>query len=103
MPDVLAPPGRWRIEWQGRTWSEDDLTGAHLALVALLNGVDDWATLDVANLDPRIGPVRLMNLLAAFIAVDAGIVMANPSALAEVIRSVGDAPAEELLAAVRFD
>lgn len=104
MTDVLAPPtGRWRIEWGGRSWSEDDLTGAHLAFVALLNGVDDWQALDVANLNPAIGPVRLMNLLAAFIAVEAGEAMDDPVALTQVIRAVGEIPAAALLAALRFD
>ena len=101
----LPPPGRtWRIEWRGRTWRESDLKGSHLAFVALLNGTDDWQMLDVADLNPTVGPVRLMNLIAAFMAVEQGADAAeDETVLVRIIREVGEAPAAELLDAVRFD
>lgn len=100
-----AEPGpQWRIEWRGRVWRESDLKGAHLAFVALLNGNDDWQMLDVRDLNPAVGPVRLMSLISAFMAVEQGVELAEDDlALVRIIREVGEASAAELLDAVRFE
>lgn len=51
---------RWRLTWAGRTWTEDDLTGAHVEVLAAALG-NDWA-----QLTPLRGPVHLLAFLAAF-------------------------------------
>lgn len=93
-------PLRWRIKWRGRTFYEEQVTGEHLAVLALLNGRDSWADLDLtgAEVSPTLGPVRLMSMLTALVVVDAGT--ADPAAVAAVAATVGSATAEELLAAL---
>lgn len=63
--DTQAP--KWQLTWSGKTWSEDDLTGAHLAVLVLIHGQDDWGVVS-----PTAGPVRLMAVLATFIAISDG-------------------------------
>ena len=56
----------WTITWDEHEWTPADLTVAHLALIVEGRLVDDWA------FDPTAGPMRLIYVLAAFIAVDTG-------------------------------
>lgn len=98
---ALAPPKSWRIEWRGRSFRESDLTGEHLAVLAVLNGQDDWSQLDMAQVSPTLGPVRLMLMIAAFLVVDAQT--DDPGRIAETIDLVRKTPAEALLAALHFD
>ncbi len=53
----------WTLSWGDNSWSDADLTGAHLSLIAVGTGRDDW------EFSPDAGPVRLLAVLAAFIAV----------------------------------
>jgi hypothetical protein len=52
-------PTRWRLTWGGRTWTEDDLTGAHIEALARALG-NDWG-----QLSPVRGPLHLLLFLAA--------------------------------------
>jgi hypothetical protein len=73
---MLAPPdpstraASWRIEWAGRSYSWDDLTVAHLSIVALLTGSDEWETLSPWQIDPNTGYMMAANLLTAFLAIE---------------------------------
>jgi hypothetical protein len=87
-----AGGGRWRLTWAGRTWTEDDLTGAHAALLTLMSSKDDWALLD-----PFAGPLTLMQILAAFIAA------ADRRDAIEVMGELGRLPIKQLLGAVSVD
>lgn len=104
-PVDLPAPGGWSIEWRGRTFHESELTGQHLATLALLTGSDDFAALDV---DPRHGHQRLMSVLMAFLTVAAarevgpedGDVLAG--VIAQAIDEVSSASVDELLGALTF-
>lgn len=104
-PDAVSTPGpvprRWRIEWHGNTYRETDLTGAHLGVLGLVNGVDDWTTLDVSSIDPAAGPVRLMMMIVAFETVARGA--ADATEAAAVVAEVAATRAEDILAALHFD
>lgn len=54
----------WKITWNGRSWTEDDLTGTHVALIVTVQESDSWAMLN-----PLAGPLHLIGVLAAFIAL----------------------------------
>ena len=54
----------WALTWGGKEWTGADLTVAHLALIVEGRLVDDW------SFDPTAGPMRLVYVLAAFIALD---------------------------------
>ena len=41
----------WTITWNGKTYSEADITGGHFAILVMLTGRDDIAMLD---LDPLV-------------------------------------------------
>lgn len=73
---MLAPPDPstraplWRIEWAGRSYSMDDLTVAHLGIVALLVGKDRWEQLNPWEIDPNHGYLMAAYLLTAFLAIE---------------------------------
>lgn len=54
----------WQITWGKSQWTEDDLTGQHLMLIVTAQGADQWE-----QCDPTGGPVRLIGVLAALIAI----------------------------------
>ena len=78
----------WSLTWKGKTWTEDDLTSAHLAAIAAGRGVDDW------DFNPTKGPLRLLCVLAAFISFE----LEKPLAL--VLEDLRSVPAVELVAAL---
>lgn len=88
-PVDAAPANRWRLTWGDKSWTEDDLTGAHLAVIVLIHGRDEWEVVS-----PLAGPVRLMAVLSAFIAID------EARAYPEVNAELSTATASALLAAV---
>ena len=56
----------WLITWGEKSWTVEDLTVAHMTAIVLGRGVDDW------EFDPSKGPMRLLYVLAALVAVDEG-------------------------------
>ena len=56
----------WLITWGEKSWAETDLTVADAAAIVLARGIDDW------DFDPTKGPMRLLYVLAALVAVDEG-------------------------------
>ena len=54
-------PRPWAIEAFGHRWTDDGVSAAHLALVALIVG-DEWA-----DMTPWRGPLRLMAWLTALL------------------------------------
>lgn len=100
-----APPARpWRLDWRGQSYAEGQLTGQHLSTLALLTGQDHYEALD---LNPRAGHQRLMMVLTAFEVVRRVKLAADEAdaeaIVAEVVADVAAAPAEEILAALRYD
>lgn len=96
------PPVRWRLEWRGHTFREEDLTGRHLSIIALLNARDEWSDLDVVGeFSPTLGPLRLMTMLSAFLILDSP--RQEPTDVAAVLAVVSEAPADELLAALHLE
>lgn len=101
----LPHPGAWSLHWRGLTFDESQLTGQHLATLALLTGTDDYESLDV---DPRHGHQRLMQLLTTVVAVHAvrssGTDDADQVALvmADAINQVSSASVDEILGALRY-
>lgn len=100
----LPRPGAWSLHWRGKTFHESHVTGQHLATLALLTGSDDYQSLD---LDPRHGHQRLMQMLMAFLTVEASGDVADGEDLAAVIATkideVSKASADELLSSLRYD
>lgn len=102
-PPTADAAAKWSLTWKGRTFHQDDLTGEHLAFLALLTGWDGWhhATPDdIADMNPATGPVRTMNLLAAFVCVaDA---LEEPEQIAAVIQDIRATSVSDLLDSIRF-
>lgn len=111
MPDAntfvdMPEPGAWSIQWRGIVYGEADVTGQHLAVLALIAGTDDFESLDI---DPRHGHQRLMMMIAAIVAVDA-VEALGPDAgeddiagqVARSVAEVSEASVEEILGALRF-
>lgn len=102
MTTLAAPePGarvRWEIHHEGKIWRETDIRGEHLAFIALMNGEDSWKMLDLETTDPTVGPVRMMLMLTALLAVDRGV--HEPDELAKVMVEVRRLTAEQLLASL---
>lgn len=81
--------GSWVISWDGREWSEDDLTGSHAAILALMSGKDTWA-----QLNPFEGPMVLLQIIAVLVGV------ADQRDPVEVAGELGAVSLKRLLAAV---
>ena len=102
----LPRPGAWSLEWRGRRFHESQVTGQHLAMLALLTGSDDFESLD---LDPRHGHQRLMQMLTVVVCIDtvraSGTDDADQIALimADAIDEVSKASADEILGSLRYD
>lgn len=81
----------WSIDWQGQQLADDQVMGAHLALIALLTS-DSWATID-----PRRSPGALMGWLTM---VD---MIGNGTPIADARARVAAATAAEIVAALTVD
>ena len=110
-PDIstateLPRPGEWSIQWRGNTYGEADVTGQHLAVLALIAGTDDFESLDI---DPRHGHQRLMMMIASVVAV-ASVESLGADAdeddiagqVAHAVAEVSAASVDEILGALRF-
>lgn len=78
----------WRITWAGRSWTDEDVRVRHLALVAVIQGKDDWS-----DMSPWRGPIRLCAWIQALLVV-AGVDEATARA------SVSTAKVADLVAAL---
>lgn len=107
---TTATATTWTISWEGRTWTDDDLTGQHLGTLAIISGDDRFQSLQIDEPTmreyPKEGYMRLMNMLATLIAVDAVTDDMDDTraaeALAQALKSVQQAKADDILDAVRF-
>ena len=106
MTTTEAPTAPWRITWRGQSWAESDLTGQHLAVLALITGRDDY---DMLEISPVNGHQRLMMLIAACVTVDRTM-GADPESpdeiattVAESVDEVSKASVDEILGALTFD
>lgn len=89
----------WTLTWQGRTWSDRDLTGEHAAAVAeLIGAAPTWDWFDLSDIHPAMGPLQVMALLAAFVVVDDGV--HGTAARIAVLNAIKEATVDDLLAAV---
>lgn len=90
----------WAIRWNGREWRRSDVTAEHLRIIAELTGVDSWTSIDLDDLHPAYGPLRVLALIVAFTCVDERV--RGRTAVLRVVESFASVPADELLAAVRL-
>lgn len=82
---------KWKLSWGDKSWTEDDLTVGHVVLICQGLGEDTW------EFTPSAGPMKLLAVLAALIAVD------QQMDLTEVMAVLGALPAEQLVAALGVD
>ena len=80
----LPRPGEWSIQWRGNTYGEADVTGQHLAVLALIAGSDDFESLDI---DPRHGDADEDDIAGQ---------------VAHAVAEVSAASVDEILGALRF-
>lgn len=100
----------WTISWRGRSWTDRDLTGQHLATLAILSGDDRFADLSITEAEiveyPRLGYMRLMNLLGALVSVAVTDGIDDPSeaqdAMTKSLTEIQSASADEILGSVSF-
>lgn len=100
----------WTIRWRGSEWTDADLTGQHLATLALISGDDRFEDLSIPESElrayPSLGYMRLMNLLCALVAVEACDGIDDPDvaqeAVARALSVIQSASADEILGAVSF-
>ena len=76
----------WRITWGEHTWTEADMTVAHMNAICLAQGVDSWE-----QCNPLAGPGRALGVLAVFVA------QAEGRAVDQVIQEIARRPASDLL------
>lgn len=84
-------PKPWRLTWGELSFSENDLTGAHLTLIGVALGEDTW------DISPADGPRRLQAVLASFVAIAGGL------RIDDVVVALAAAPAVALVDALSFD
>lgn len=80
---------KWKLVWGDRSWTEDDLTVGHMVLICQGLGEDTW------DFTPTAGPLKLLSVLAAMIAVD------QQTDLARVMVVLGALPAVRLVEALQ--
>ena len=101
IPDTMPA---WSLHWRGQVFHESELTGAHLSIMYLITGRDDFTALDM---NPTLGHQRIMIMLSTFLAGQAANTFSDPDAVAESIAKaqaeVSAAPAEEILGSVRYE
>jgi hypothetical protein len=78
----------WRITWGDHSWTDSDVSGAHLVAVADLLEQDSWT-----SISPWTGPKSL----AAWIVV---LVASQGRELDDALAEVYSAPAAKILAAL---
>lgn len=98
----------WRITWQGKSWTDADLTGQHLAALALISGDDRFEGLrieaDEIKAYPALGHQRLMNLLGALVVVDTADTFGDDQdELAAALDEIRQASADDILGCVEFN
>lgn len=110
MMTTLAPSSdwTWRITWQGRSWTDLDLTGQHLATLALISGDDRFKDLDISEAEirvyPALGHQRLMNMIAALSVVATSETFGDDTdEIAAALEEVQKAPAVDIFGAVEFN
>ena len=95
----------WTINWRGKTYEESDLKGKHLAVLALINGRDDFNQLEI---QPGNGHQRLMQLITAFAVIDAAASASidDPEQLAlqvaQSLNEVSEATVDEIFGALTY-
>ena len=100
----------WAIEWRGTTWTDDDLTGQHLATLALISGDDRFESLDITEDEVRVYPsdgyMRLMFMVSAFATVEACNGIDDPDeaqvATTRALAEIQAASADEILGCIKF-
>lgn len=100
----------WTIRWRGSEWTDADLTGQHLATLALISGDDRFEDLSITEAEVRAYPsegyMRLMNMLCALVAVDVSDDTDNPDVaqqrITEALSVIQQASAEEIIGCVSF-
>ena len=97
----------WSLTWQGKTYADADLTGQHLAALALISGDDRFEQLAVTpqelSVYPALGYMRLMNLLGAFVTVDvANEYDGDEAEVASALEEIQKASADDILGSVTF-
>lgn len=61
----------WMIEWDGKRWTDDDLSGRHLRVLSeLLGGAVPWEFFDLSAWHPRRSPLVVFALICGFVIVD---------------------------------
>jgi hypothetical protein len=103
----------WTITWRGNTWTDDDLTGIHLAQLAIISGDDRFESLSITEDDirsyPSDGYMRLMFMLSTFVVTAAceGLDHSNVDEATDrtalALRTVQTATADEVLGCITFD
>lgn len=99
----------WRITWDGKSWTDDDLTGQHLATLALISGDDRFEDLAITEDEVRTYPgqgyMRLLNMLSALVAVDVAgelPIIEAQEAVVEALGRIHAASADDILGCVAF-
>ena len=91
----------WSLTWDGRTWTNRDLTGEHAAAVGEMLGVaPTWDWFDLSELHPAMGPLQVMVLLAAFTVVADGV--RGTAARVAVLDIVKATTVDDLLEAINL-
>jgi hypothetical protein len=91
----------WSLTWQGRTWTNRDLTGEHAAAVGEMLGMSPtWDWFDMTELHPALGPLQVMALIAAFVVVDDGV--QGTAARIRVLDAIKGATVDDLLEAINL-
>ena len=106
MTDTITPL-RWKLTWQGDTWTEEDLTVQVIAQLALISGDDRFEQLLVTEDEmaayPALGYMRLVNLLSAFVSV---VTMdrfdGDQDELTAALQEIQASKAEDVLASLSF-
>ena len=100
----------WTIRWAGHEWTPNDLTGQHLAALAIISGDDSFGSLELTPDTmigyPAQGYMRLMFMLSALAGVTACEGLEGDEAagmMGRVLASIQAATAEDILASITFD
>jgi hypothetical protein len=111
--ELPRPDWSWRITWRGRSWTDNDLTGQHVAVLAILNSRDDWADLNMTEAIHEAitsvidGPLRLVNMIIALASVDRSPEGTPEDEAQEVtaltIQEVRAVPMVEIISAIEFN
>ena len=100
----------WTITWGDQSWTDDDLTGQHLATLALISGDDRFESLSLTADEvveyPSEGYMRLMFMLSAFVTVHVCNGLDDDDEAQEAttlaLTDVQSSSADSILASIRF-